>query len=94
MTSREETHAADPKSWAGLVEVVTLYHLMLFNHAKGSDMQLMNSTPLTSLGIPQDILDQAHKVGMDAEELVKLCVAHTTDAARSWLRWLEKKLGK
>ena len=52
----------------------------------------VGSTPLTSLGIPQDIVDQAQKVGMDAEVLVKLCVDHTIEAARDWLNWLAGKL--
>lgn len=54
--------------------------------------KLMGGTPLAALNIPQDIVDQAQKVGMEAEELVKLCIKHTTDAARDWLNYLVGKL--
>lgn len=45
-------------------------------------------------GIPQDIIDQANKIGMDLEDLMRLCVQHTIDSARSWLGWCCSKLPK
>jgi hypothetical protein len=53
----------------------------------------VEKTKVLALGIPQDLIDAAEQVGMDMESLVKLCVSHTTDAARSWLAWLRSKLG-
>ncbi len=50
------------------------------------------STPLTAFAIPQDVIDAATVVGMDAETLVKLCVSHTIDAARDFLSWMSDKL--
>jgi hypothetical protein len=50
------------------------------------------STPLTAFNIPQDVVDAAQKVEIDAETLVKLCVSHSVDAARDWLNWLAGKL--
>lgn len=46
------------------------------------------------LGIPQDIIDKAQKLGLDAEELGKACVDHTKEAARHWLELWESKLGR
>ena len=42
--------------------------------------------------VPQDVIDAAKQVGMDAETLAKLVVTHTVEAARSWLSWLKSKL--
>lgn len=53
---------------------------------------MMGSTPVTAVGIPQDIVDAADKVGMDVKDLLTLCVNHSVEAARSWLAWLQTKL--
>lgn len=52
----------------------------------------MNHDDCKRCGIPQDIIDQAKKVGVDAETLVQMCVCHTVEAARSWLTWIASKL--
>lgn len=44
--------------------------------------------------IPQDIIDAALKIGVDMEDLVKLCVDHTVEAARAWLSLFQGKFGK
>lgn len=52
-----------------------------------------NAEPvLKSCGIPPDIVDQAKQVGMDLEELGRLCVTHTVDAVRDFLSWATNKL--
>jgi hypothetical protein len=50
------------------------------------------NVPLASLNIPQDVIDAAEQVKMDAETLVKLCVQHSVDAARDFLSWAASKL--
>jgi hypothetical protein len=50
------------------------------------------NVPLTSFNIPQDVVDAAKQVEMDAETLVKLCVSHSVDAARDFLAWAASKL--
>lgn len=48
--------------------------------------------PLTSFGIPQDIIDMAQQLKLDATTLLKLCVSHSVEAARDWLQALTDKL--
>jgi hypothetical protein len=50
------------------------------------------NVPLTAFNIPQDVVDAAAKVEMDAETLVKLCVQHSVDAVRDMLSWFQTKL--
>jgi len=52
----------------------------------------LSECPLPTIGIPQDVIDAAKKVEMDAETLVQLCIAHSVDAARSFLFWMASKL--
>lgn len=47
---------------------------------------------LTSISVPADVVDAAKKVGMDLEDLGRLCVSHTVDAARDFLNWALGKL--
>lgn len=58
---------------------------------KEPDVKL-EQCPLAKLAIPQDVIDAANKLGVDAENLVKLCVEHTVEAARGWLTYLAGKL--
>lgn len=52
----------------------------------------MKHEDLTHFGVPQDVIDAAKHVGMDAEILGKLVVTHTVAAARDFLSWLKQKL--
>ena len=52
----------------------------------------LNEQHLQALGIPQDVIDQAKQVGMDLQTLAQLCVAHTVNAARDFLSWVQGKL--
>lgn len=52
----------------------------------------LSDCPLHHLGIPQDVIDAAEQVGLDAVSLVKLCIAHSVQAARDFLTGLAGKL--
>jgi hypothetical protein len=52
----------------------------------------MTHDDLKKCGIPQDVIDAAKQVDMDAETLGKLVVAHTVQAAKDFLTWLKGKL--
>jgi hypothetical protein len=52
----------------------------------------MNHNDLKQFGVPQDVIDAAKQVGMDAEALGKLVVLHSVEAARDFLSWLQRKL--
>ncbi len=52
----------------------------------------MTHDDLKKLAIPQDVIDAAKAVGMDAETLGKLVVAHTVQAAKDFLAWIKSKL--
>jgi hypothetical protein len=59
--------------------------------AQEKKMALPVGCALDDLGIPQDIVDKGHQLGMDAKELVKLCVKHSVEAARDFLNaWAAK----
>ncbi len=55
-------------------------------------MTVQAGQSLTSFGIPQDVIDAADQLGLDAQTLVQLCIQHTVDAARAWLNALAGKL--
>lgn len=47
---------------------------------------------LVSMGIPEDVIAAAEQVDMDLQALARLCVAHSVQAARDFLSWLQGKL--
>ena len=53
----------------------------------------MNTEEIAKKAIPQDIIDKAKQVGLDMEDLLKACVDHSKEAARTWLEMWIKKLG-
>lgn len=48
--------------------------------------------PLKKLHVPQDLLDAAKELEVDAEKLVQLLVEHAKQTGQSWIDWLKAKL--
>lgn len=54
----------------------------------------MTLDDLAKVGVPQDVIDAAKQVEMDAAKLGQLCVDHTVQAVRDFLGWAATKLPK
>lgn len=59
---------------------------------KGQAQQEVTHEGLKGIGVPQDLIDAAKQVEMDAITLGNLLIKHTEDAVRDFLDWAKSKL--
>lgn len=52
----------------------------------------MLHSDLRKFNVPEDVIDAAKTVGMDAEKLGQLVVQHSVEAVRDFLDWLKGKV--